>query len=225
MKKTNPAYHPHAQYFQSDLSFKLEHLQLICLRYKHNKEKVSQLFEELHQEAMKKPKGIVYETDSVKSMNFLQYSKQLELDVDSFFIFSRIVLDDVPLVLKPLFKGIVTTNEPSTIDIKNHLEWFSKNIECVLDQFFFEKNEDFRAFFMTVLREPRNEMIVHPKNRHYRTTIDIDGNMKRHRYEYDEDDNIWRIKETFIIPDIVFLYNKIMEYLRFLNDFFIRKLD
>ena len=213
MKKKFPEYNVHSQFYQSDLSFKLEYLELITLRYIHTKKRLVELFN-------KTP-----ERSSEELFEFLQSISAVQLDADSFLIFSRIVLDRIPLILKPLYKGIVTKNEPSTINIQQHLDWFSKHTTDIKDSDFLSKMISFKKFFEEELREPRNDIVVHPKTNHYRSSISNDGTLTRYEYTYDSADNIWRIVKTMRSKDIDYLYNEIWSFILYLNEFFLSNLD
>ncbi len=93
MKKKFPKYHVHAHFYQEDLSFKLEYLKLITLRYTYTKKRFVELFDKR------------LEMTSEETFEFLQSVSALQLDADSFLIFSRIVLDRIPIILKPLYKA------------------------------------------------------------------------------------------------------------------------
>jgi hypothetical protein len=213
MKKKFPKYHVHAQFYQEDLSFKLNYLALITLRYTHTKKRFVELF------------GKRLEMTSEETFEFLQSVSALQLDADSFLIFSRIVLDRIPIILQPLYKGIVTKNEPSTINMKKHLDWFSKNAKDVIDSVFLSKMIIFKKFFEEELREPRNEIVVHPKRKHYRSSISNDGTLTRHEYEYDNTEKIWKPVKIMPIKDIDYLYKEIWKFILYLNEFFLSKFN
>jgi len=213
MKKKFPKYHVHALFYQSDLSFKLEYLELITLRYTHTKKRFVELFS-------KTP-----EMTSEETFEFLQSVSALQLDADSFLIFSRIVLDRIPIILKPLYKGIVTKKEPSTINIKQHLDWFSKNTKYIKDSEFLSKMIIFKKLFEEELREPRNKIVVHPSRKHYRSSLSNDGNLTRYEYAYDSTEKLWKVVKTMPIKDIDYLYKEVWSFILYLNEFFLSNLN
>lgn len=213
MKKKFPKYNVHVEFYHEDLSFKLEYLELITLRYTHTKKRFVELFDKS------------LEMTSEETFEFLQSVSALQLDADSFLIFSRIVLDRIPIILQPLYKGIVTKHEPKTINIQQHLDWFSKHRTDVKDSEFLNQMIIFKKFFEEELREPRNEIVVHPKRKHYRSSISNDGTLTRYEYVYDTTETIWKPVKIMPIKDIDYLYKEIWRFIFYLNEFFLSNLN
>jgi len=212
-----------------DLLYKIRYLQNIFWRFEKEqavfKESINRTKELEIQKEHLSPKEFF--DAQVKVGKSLTISTELmNLDGDSFFIFARILLDRIPYLLKPFYKGIITTNEPKTIDFKTHIEWFDKHPECILDTVYYDKLVSVREWFYNELREPRNEVIVHPKEKHFVQGIRNNGTITRFHYvlRKKDDQDILVPAETRELPAIASLLYKIIEFMEFLNKHFTEKL-
>lgn len=226
-----PNHYPTFQHYHMEMIFKLEYIELIILRYitekkvfEYTVKKLFELSKENVHYSTESARARAQEENAMLSTEFLQYTKQLELDIDSFFIFSRVLLDRVPYLLKPFFKGIVTTQEPAYRDFKKYIDWFEDNSELILDSSFQKNMKSFRGFFYDLLRAPRNEFIVHPGRKHIQSSIRSNGSVTRYIYEYSPSKNRWEIEESFKLPDIYALKLTIVDFLAYLNEYFSFKL-
>jgi len=217
-----------------DLVFKLRYLELICLRHENDKKKWEQLgrrqsrfienvkSESLSQEELQQESGIL-------GKQFIQYSELLMFDIDGFFVFANILLDRIPFLLRPLYEGIVTNlciGKGHFENFRKHLDWFQKNPESVLDSAFYDRMISYGEWFLEKLREPRNEIIVHPDWDTFRSEISFNGKLKRIRYELrtNGEKRMWNPSSSTELPDISELFKKIIEFLEFLNGYFSEKL-
>jgi len=208
-----PEYYQKAEFYHRDFSFKMEYLQLIVLRYLNAKDQFQKILE----------KGIQIVTEH-ESMDLHQLSRQIELDTDTFLVFSRMALNRIPHILKPLYKDFVTENEPSTVEFTTHIEWFKKHQSDIRDQMFVKKILDFKEFFELSLRTPRNEIVVHPKGKHYFSSINYEGVVVRFEYELDEKNKRMRTISRTQIEAVDVMFNKIIDFCNYLNDYFIDKM-
>lgn len=215
--------------YNMDLAFKLRYLEVICLRYRNDKTKWKQTAKRLsrfieNSESLSEDE--LQEESRILAKQTLQYSELLNLDIDSFFIFARILLDRIPYLLRPLYKGIVAEQEVATRDFREHLKWFKKHPESILDSTLYDRMISFGEWFEEELREPRNEWIVHPKWSHIRSSIGFDGEVERLRYESRRvgEKREWMMVETTELPEIPRLFERIIGFLKFLNKHFSEKI-
>ena len=219
--------------YTMDLAFKIRDLELICLRYeddkkkfKHYQKRLNKFIENcksepLSQEELQRESGIL-------GKQGLQYSELLLLDVDSFYVFTRILLDRIPILLMPLHKDIVTKQDISKIaDFKKYLDWFEKNPEDVLDSAFYDRMISFKKWFYEKLRKPRNELIVHSRRGIVRPEIGFNGKVKLQLYTQKTigEKRVWTMEESMEVQDIPEFFKKIIEFLEFLNKYFLEKLS
>jgi len=219
--------------YKMDLMFKLEYLELICLRYENDKKKweqfgrrQSRFIENVKSESLSQKE--LQRESKILGKQFIQYSRLLMFDIDSFLVFANILLDRIPFLLRPLYKGIVTNRDIGKRHFENfreHLDWFQKNPESVLDSAFYDRMISYRKWFLEKLREPRNEIIVHPDWDTFRSEISFNGKLKRIRCELRTigEKRVWMRMESTELPEISKLFKKIIEFLEFLNGYFSEK--
>lgn len=106
----------------------------------------------------------------------------LKVDIESFLVFSRVVLDYIPWMLEPLLKGVVTLHMPSTYDFREFCEWFRDNPSLVKDREFSEFLLSFYGWFMTNLRNPRNDLVIHLKRKYILDRFSSDGKILRMKH-------------------------------------------
>ena len=219
--------------YNMDLAFKLRDLELICLRYEADKKKwnqhgkrLSTFIDNVKSKALSQNE-LQQESEILGKQGILN-SELLLLDIDSFFIFARILLDRIPLIIGPLQKNIVTKQDISGIaDFKKYLDWFEKNPQDVLDTEFYTKMISFRNWFYKKLRDPRNEIIVHSRRGIIRSEIGFNGKVTllRHDSKTIGKKKLWRITKTLELTDISEYIKKIIEFLEFLSKYFSEKLS
>ena len=92
----------------------------------------------------------------------------------------------------------------------------------MLDSAFYDRMISYGKWFCEKLREPRNEIIVHPDWDTFRSEISFNGKLKRIRYELRTigEKRVWMKMESTELPEISNLFKKIIEFLEFLNEYF-----
>jgi hypothetical protein len=225
VKQKYPHEYETFRFYNMDLIFKLRYLELICLRYENDKKKWEQTGRRLSRfikDSKSLSKKELQQESRILGKQIIQYSELLNLDIDSFFVFARILLDRIPFLLKPLYKGTVTKQDVKIIDFKVHLDWLKNNPESVLDPTFYDKMMSFRKWFYEKLREPRNEIIVHPDWDHFRSEVSFNGKVNRVRYKLRTigEKKVWMKMESTELPEISKPFKKIIEFLEFLNEYF-----
>ncbi|MCW4050842.1 MAG: hypothetical protein NWE89_14010 [Candidatus Bathyarchaeota archaeon] len=207
------SYYNEAQWHNSQLWNDFYKLKIIQLRYCSEKKIFHSLIE----------KGLAKWSKDDFSL-YTKCDTSMKLEVDSFLIFSRIVLDKIPRVLKPVFRKTVTKRAPRTGDFKRFIEWFNDNPDQVTDDNFLRTMLKFRDIFLYELREPRNQAIVHPEARQYTTAIDAkDGTIKY--IEYQLHNNVWDIKTIYEIRHLSELFNDIKNYIEYLDSYLLERLS
>lgn len=231
VRETYPAdVYENFHFYYMDLISKHRYLKIICSRYKSEKNLFKQALQRekyLNEFEKSLSKKELFEEHIKNGKILMKMFGLINLDVDSFFIFARIFLDRIPYLLRPLYKGNITDKEVAIRDFKAHLDWFDKNSEDVLDSAFLSKMLSVRKWFYNKLRDPRNELIVHPEWDHIKGGIGIDGKVKRMRYvlRIDADKKIWDIDKYTELTDIATLFQKINDFLVFSNKYFCEKLS
>jgi hypothetical protein len=233
VKQKYPNEYETFRFYNMDLAFKLRYLELICLRYADDKKKwkqygrrQSRFIENIKSESLSQKE--LQQESGILGKQFIQYSELLMLDIDSFFVFANILLDRIPFLLRPLYKGKVTNRDIAKKHFKSfrkHLCWFQKNRESVLDSAFYDRIISYGNWFSEKLRELRNEIIVHPRWDTFRSEINFNGKLKRIRYKLQtiEGKRVWMKTEFTELPNISRLFEKIIEFLEFLNGYFSEK--
>ncbi len=218
--------------YKMDLIFKLRYLELICLRYENDKKKLEQtgrrlnrFIENVKSESLSQKE--LQQESEILGKHGIQYPELLNLDIDSFFVFANILLDRIPFLLRPLYKGIVTEQDLKAKYLKSfrrHLDWFKNNPESVLDPAFYDKMISFREWFYEKLSEPRNEIIVHPRWKLWRSEVSFNGKVNKVRYELRTigEKKVYMRTESKSkeLPEISNLFKEIIEFLEFLNEHF-----
>lgn len=149
------------------------------------------------------------------------FSRLNQLDVDSFFVFARILLDRIPYLLEPFFEGIVTHKgtTPDKRGFRVHLDWFVKNKELVLDEKYLEKIIPFKGWCETNLFAFRDNIIVHPRQFQITSRISQDAQLTRISFDPKNE-----TKKEYPMPIIKDVLTGIIDFLNFLDDYFYNKL-
>ena len=157
------------RFYNMDLIFKLRYLELICLRYENDKKKwerfgrrQSRFIENVKSDSLSQKE--LQQESGILGKQFIQFSELLMFDKDSFFVFANILLDRIPFLLRPLYKGIVTNLDIAKKhfeDFRKHLDWFETHPESVLESAFYDRMMSYGKLFLEKLRDLRNEIIVH----------------------------------------------------------------
>lgn len=231
VKQKYPNEYEAFRFYKMDLMFKLEYLELICLRYESDKKnweqtgkRMNKLIENVKSKSLSQNE--LQKESQVLGMKTVLYSRLLMLDKDSFYVFANVLLDSVPSLLRPLYKGKITNLDIEEKHFKTfaiHLDWLKKNRESVLDSVFYDRIISYRNWFWENLTRQRNKIIVHPELNTFRSEIDFSGKLNRIEYNLSPigENRKWVKMESTEFPDISSLFKKIIEFLEFLNGYFL----
>lgn len=203
---------------------KMQILELIQIRFQHS----SALMEEWWKETHENLQLYVTSADPEILKRGNEFGKRGMLartsiitDIESFLVFSRVVLDYIPWMLQPICQGIITSQEPKTYDFRQFCEWFINNPDKIIIQEFYDFISDFYDWFIPNLREPRNDLVVHLKRRYTLDSFSDDGSISRMKYIQGSG-----VKEgpedTFQLPSVPVLYSELIEYLHSLENLLIK---
>jgi len=126
-------------------------------------------------------------------------------------VFSRIVLDYVPWMIKPYLKGHITKQDPKTVNFRQFCEWFRDNPDKVIDEEFNEFLIDFYDWFMKNLRNPRNDLLVHLKREYTLDSFSSDGKVVRLKYSMNNSND--SVEKRYDLTSPIILFEKIYEFL------------
>lgn len=145
--------------------------------------------------------------------------KSVILDIESFLVFSRVLLDYVPWMLQPFLRGHVAKQEPSTVDFRKFCEWFRDNPNNMIDEEISNFLLEFYEWFMEKLRNPRNDLVVHLERRYTLDRFSSYGTIIRFKYFPLASENS---NELFKLTSPVVLFDRILKFLKELEDHFLR---
>jgi len=211
MEKKYPEYYPVAESYHEDFALKMHYLQLINLRYIASKEQFIKF------------KNTVYELEENDLNEFIRSPSLILLDTDSFLVFSRIVLDRIPRILKPLYNEYITPKKLSIRDFVLHLESIKKLEPEIQDKSFLENMLGFGTFFQDYLRLPRNDIVIHPGSKIYRSSINLNGLVTRYITHIDEENGKVTF-ESFPLDTVDYMFHKILDFCDYLTTYFIDKI-
>lgn len=138
----------------------------------------------------------------------------LNLDTETFYLFARILFDELPYLLKSLeFLIIQKGCEPKKTSFNTYLKWFKKNPEKVLDKKYIDILDSVNSLFYIEIKEPRDERIVHKKWKHYIHGVKTDGNVIRLHNQ-----------ASYDFLDTSSTFTNIMTFFKSLDDYFSDKL-
>ena len=230
VKLKRPNKYERFRYYNQGLNSKFRYLELIYLRYKDEKKNWNRLLERLNKfrenlELLSQDE-LQKESQELGKKTIL-YSNSLFLDIDSFFIFSKILLDRIPYLIKPLCKGIITNQDIAVYSFTDFVNWFKNNPEYVLDSIFYNEIISFGEWFKEKLKYPRDKIIVHPAWRTISSIIKYDAKIERTVYKLrmDLDEEIWEELDSLKMPDINVILEMIIKFLEFLNKYYCEKLQ
>jgi hypothetical protein len=210
------------QKYSGDLILKIRCLEIICLRYNEDKKNHVQIMDRLErfiENIESFPQKELQDENETLANLMIKHMSQLIVDVESFYIYARIMFDRLPPLLKPFLKGIVSNNEVATISFYEFLKWFKNNSSEILDDSFRREILSFRKWFLEKIRAPRNEFIVHSKWDIVQQAILPDGTLQMTRLSKSKN-RAWLEIESIELPDIQNLMERIITFLEFINIFF-----
>lgn len=210
------------QLYYQDLKYRLRYLENILWRYKKEYSmfiEATNQSDNLTENKSTYTKKYYYEAQIEVGKKLMTSIELMNLDIDSFLIFARIVLDRVIYLLRPFYQPRLTKNFPNPYDIRKHIEWFENNPESVVDSVYADKLKSISPWFYNELRDPRNNIIVHPKKKHFVQAVATNGTIKRLYYvlETRGDNKVLIPSEITDMPNIFELMEKIMDFLTFIN--------
>lgn len=198
-----------------DLKYTLSFLEIIYLRYVEELECYKKYVDSL------KASG----PDIELMGNVMHYEELVNLDYQSFLIYARILFDRLVYMLEPLFEEVITKkgHSPKIRSFNAHIKWFNddNNLKYIIDNDYVELLNSICDFFYDDLKNPRDDLIIHPKGRITIPSIK-DGNIFLIDYRREMiTDNIeqW-IQEPTELPEIEGIYEQILRFLNEVNDFF-----
>lgn len=220
-------------YYNLGLNSTFRNLEFIISRYEEDKKNVIKIFERLNKFNEKVER--LSQDDLLKEIQEIdnkrrQYFTALVVDNDSFIIFSKVLLDEIPYLIKPLTKGIVTNQDVAVWDFTDFVDWFAcarkKHPKDILDSTFSDEIISFGDWFKKKLKYPRDKIIVHPAKRTIKSILKSDAKLVRTLYELKMKGGeiIWKEIDSLEMPDIKVILEKIVEFLDFLNKYFCEKL-
>jgi len=172
-------------HFRGAIILKIQLLELIKFRFLASQTQINQCFREMEQRGAEftlSPDPIILKEASEFSNRFDLARRSLKLDIESFLVFSRVVLDYIPWMFQPYLKGYVASQEPATYDFRQFCEWFQDNPNLVKDREFREFLLNFYSWFMTNLRNPRNDLVIHLKRKYTLDKFSVDGKILRMKH-------------------------------------------
>lgn len=230
VKSKFPKEYERFRFYNQDLNSKFRYLELIYLRYEEDKKNWNQILERLNKfrenlECLSQDE--LQKESQELGKKTISYSTALVLDIDSFFIFSKILLDRIPYLIRHLCKGIVSNQDIAAYSFTDFVDWFINNPEFSLDYTFSDEMISFGEWFKNNLKYPRDKLIVHPAWHTISSIIRYDAKLERTIYELrmDGEEKIWRELDTLEMPDINVILEKIVKFLEFINKYFCEKLS
>lgn len=146
----------------------------------------------------------------------------LAIDVESYIIFSNIVLDNLIWMLGPLIKGNFTKNKPTYQSFGAFCDWIEKNHQDVKDLDFLNFMLEFKKWFEKNIRNPRNALIIHKYQSYTQDTFTENG-IKRERRNASKN-RTEPPEEVFLFEYPIHLHRKLLEYIYEIEQFFVEKL-
>lgn len=215
----------HTQFtqYRGAIQRKMRLLELIKNRYVNDASLVEECFmiakKKLNLYATSADPNILKEASNFSEL-FAYARTSITLDIESFLVFSRVVLDYIPWMIKPYLKGHVTKEEPKTIDFRKFCEWFRDNPNKIIDDEFNEFLMNFYHWFMKNLRKPRNDLVIHLKRTYTLDSFSSDGKVVRLKYStIGLKDSV---EERYDLTSPIILFEKIYEFLVDLESHFLK---
>jgi len=184
VEKKHSQFSPSYRRHKGNVYFKMNHLDVILYRC----EKSFKLHHEYMQEAQEKlfpykesadPEIHQAERKFMERGDLIRRS--LVIDIESYIIFTNIVLDSLIWMISPFIQGHFTKNIPKTQSFGNFCDWVHKNQEDFNDKQFLKFMLDFRDWFQKNIRYPRNQLIVHKYGNYTQDTFTKKGIIRAKR--------------------------------------------
>jgi len=172
-------------HFRGAIILKMQLLELIKYRYMDSQALVNDCFKEFARNKVAYTTSAdpeILKRASEFSERFRFARGLLKVDIESFLVFSMVVLDYIPWMLEPFLKGVVTLQTPATNSFRRFCEWFRDNPKLVKDREFSEFLLSFYGWFMTNLRNPRNDLVIHLNRKYTMDKFSADGKILRMKH-------------------------------------------
>jgi hypothetical protein len=199
---------------------KTQLLEMLILRYEDSKNKYDAWWLEAQEKiglyASSADPEILRQGDAFARRGLFA-RKSIILDIESFLVFARVMLDYVPWMVRPLLKGHISKNEPRTTDFRLFCDWFENNKDEVQHEDFLKFILDFRGWFYENLRDPRNELVIHLERQYTLDKFSADGTILRMKYSVPGGDP----DETFQLGSPPILFKKLLAFHESFETFFI----
>ena len=213
--------------FQSATASKMRLLDMIILRYNYSKKIYDEWWQEtqanLRLYATSDDPEILRQSDAhARKGDFARRS--IILDIESFLVFSRVMLDNIPWMLSPFFKIYISKNQPKTTDFRKLCDWFNKHPDEVEDKEFLKYILEFRDWFYENLRDPRNELVIHLERNSTYDAFSSDGKIIRSKNSPNSDSRlIHGMGKQLGSPPL--LFEELIKFHKKLERFFLEKIN
>jgi len=109
----------------------------------------------------------------------------IHLDMESLYLFAKILFDRLPYILMPLEYLVVKKGprEPKKKNFHNYIKWFNRNKEWILDSNYIKLLNTIDNFYVKDIKDPRDDIIVHQKYSSFLHGIDKEGTVIRSNNE------------------------------------------
>jgi len=218
-----PKLKPQFSSYRGALITKMQLLELIKYRYVMSARLVDECFEiadkKLSTYSTSADPSILKESSDF-SERFRFSRRSIVLDIESFLVFSRVVLDYVPWILQPFLKGYITREEPKTTDFRQFCEWFRDNPDKVIDEKFKNFLLKFYYWFMDNLRNPRNDLVIHLKRNYTLDSFSSNGKVVRlmHLKNNSRDSS----EEKFDLVSPIEAFKEVYNFIRDIEGYFVK---
>ena len=161
--------------------------------------------------------------------NFMSAIDSNFLDIESFYIFARILIDRIPYLISDLHTGLLFDNKEYSFKtrIRNYVDFLEKHHDEIKDEMYYKTFLEFFIWFEENLIDIRDHFIVHQNNMHIRNGLTYKNyiNVKDVIY-YDIKTNIILDDEkTRLILSEDEILKKILEFCDYINNYFIKRLS
>lgn len=203
--------------FCGAIQMKMQLLELIKNRYRDSASFLDECFKEAEKKlglyaTSANPEVLRKSHEFSERFHFAR--KSVILDIESFLVFSRVLLDYVPWMMRPFLKGYVTKQNPATFDFRKFCEWFKKNPDKVIDLKFSNFILEFYDWFMEKLRNPRNDLVIHLNQKYTLDKFSSNGSIIRFKHS----PIIQGEPSVYELTSPILLFEKILEFLKVFED-------
>jgi len=112
--------------------------------------------------------------------------------------------------------------EPKRDSFHSYLNWFQKHKDIVLDPDYIELLNKIKVSFIENIKKPRDEIIVHQKNRSFIQGINMEGTVVRQ--EIKDINKFEKNKDIHKFDNVSSLVHKILDSFNVLENYYCKKL-